>query len=91
MKQHPNYIYVGDFVEVVKGKKVPIGTVGIVKSIKDNPYTIKYPWVCDMCHSVHLLGYELELSQMTNGKVVLEDSEGNRFYTYYNNIKRREK
>lgn len=39
-------ILVGDTVKVIKGCKLPIGTIGIVREIK--PYYDKYHrWVCD--------------------------------------------
>ena len=39
-------ILVGDTVKVIKGRKLPIGTTGIVREIK--PYYDKYHrWVCD--------------------------------------------
>ena len=83
-----DFIYIGDCVTVVRGRKVPVGTIGRVLRMFENPYD---PITYDMAKGALVLqtaGLDVEAIQYTNAKVQLELENGNKVYTYLKNLKK---
>lgn len=81
-------IYIGDFVTVTKGRKLPKGTYGKVLKMFENPYE---PVTYDIAKGTLVLqtaGLDVQAIQYTNAKVQLELENGNKVYTYLRNLEK---
>ena len=85
-KRAENRIYVGDRVKVVKGRKVPIGTIGVVTGIYENKFS---PVTFDIARGAIALqcsGLDVQTIQNTNARVRIEQDNGCVVYSYLHNL-----
>lgn len=83
-----DFIYIGDYVTVSRGRKLPIGTTGKVLRMFENSYD---PITYDIAKGVLILqtsGLDVQAIQYTNAKVQLELDNGNKVYTYLKNLEK---
>ena len=88
-KRNEGFIYVGDYVTVVKGRKLPKGSIGKVLKMFNNPYD---PITADIARGALVLqtaGLDVHAIQYTNAKVQIELESGAKVYTYLRNLEKR--
>lgn len=86
LEKSPNFVYIGDEVTVVRGRKVPIGTKGKVVKMWENPYC---PITDDRyvgALTLNAVGVDVEAIQTVNSKVQLELADGSKVCTYLRNL-----
>ena len=87
-KRDEDCIYIGDFVTVARGRKLPKRTTGKVLKMFENPYD---PITYDIAKGTLVLqtaGLDVQAIQYTNAKVQLELENGNKVYTYLRNLEK---
>ena len=79
-------LYIGDTVKVSRGRKVPIGIIGVITKLWENKFDpISYD---DLKATLTLqaVGYEIEAVQWTNANVVVTLENGSTVKTYLKNL-----
>ena len=87
-KRKDDFIYIGDYVTVVRGRKIPLGITGRILRMFENSYD---PITYDLARGALVLqtvGLDVEAIQYTNAKVQLELENGNKVYTYLKNLEK---
>lgn len=85
-KRASNFLYIGDTVQVVKGRKVAKDTVGKIIKLYENAYDpIRYDHV-NSAFALQGVGYKIEAIQYTNARCILELENKDTVWTYLNNL-----
>ncbi|UKI53176.1 MAG: hypothetical protein L6V86_08815 [Treponema sp.] len=87
-KRKEDFIYLGDYVTVARGRKVPKGTTGKVLRMFTNPYD---PITADIARGALVLqtaGLDVHAIQYTNARILLELKDGTKVYTYLRNLEK---
>ena len=85
-KRAEGRVYIGDRVKVVKERKVPLGTVGVVTGIYENPYDLVSFDIARGAVALQCAGLDVQAIQYTNARVRIELDNGCVVYSYLNNL-----